>query len=186
MLPLLFVSAALAGWTQTAQKNDCTFFKGPAEGAVVPLRAECEWPIEPQKLMGLLAKIEDHDLYFSSVSTSDVVGPVAGGSNVYQVHQAAGISDREAMLIYSDEAIPGGHRYSWTKNPDQTGVTGEEVEMPVDTGKWEITASGTGSHVVYELRYDPGGSVPGFVVRWFQGSGVRTLVGELRSWAESH
>ena len=40
--------------------------------------------------------------------------------------------------------------------------------------------------MVYELRYDPGGSVPGFVVRWFQGSGVRTLVGELRSWAESH
>jgi hypothetical protein len=187
MLSLLLVTAALAGWTETNVSNDCHFFKGDAEGAIVPLRAECDWPIAPTKLMGLLDKIDDHDLYFSSVADSRVVATNGGEHNVYQVHQATGIADREAMLIYTDGDIPGGHRYAWRVNPDQTGITGEKVRLAMDTGKWEITAGqGGGAHVVYELRYDAGGSVPGFVVRWFQGSGVRALVGELRTWAESH
>ncbi len=187
MLSLLLVTSALAGWEVTAQENDCTFYKGEAEGEVVPLRAECDWPIAPTKLQGLIEKIDDHNLYFSSVSLSRVVSSHAGEHNVYQVHVATGISDREAMLIYADEAIEGGRRFTWRVNPDQSGITGEKVRLAEDAGKWEITAGADGgSHVVYELRYDAGGSVPGFVVRWFQGSGVRTLVGELREYAEEH
>ena len=188
MFALLLVSTALAGWTVTDESNDCTFYKGePDANEIVPLRAECDWAIPPAKLQGLIAKIDDHNLYFSSVSVSRVVASNAGEHNVYQVHVASGISDREAMLLYTDQPIDGGHRYSWRVNPDQTGITGDKVRLTEDFGKWEITTgTGGGSHVVYELNYDAGGSVPGFVVRWFQGSGVRTLVGELRSYAEDH
>jgi hypothetical protein len=188
MLALLLVSSALAGWTLTDESNDCAFYKGDADSSgVVPLRAECDWPIEASELMGLIEKIDDHNLYFSSVSVSRVVANNGGEHNVYQVHVATGISDREAMLIYGDEAIEGGRRYTWRVNPDQTGITGEKVRLAEDTGMWEISAKpGGGSRAVYELRYDAGGSVPGFVVRWFQGSGVRTLVGELRSFAEEN
>ncbi len=187
MLSLLLVSAALAGWTETARDHDCTFYKGVEQSGVVPLRAECIWPVEPAELQGLISRIDDHNLYFSSVSLSRVVSLNEGVSNVYQVHVATGISDREAMLLYTDEAIEGGRRYSWRVNPDQSGITGERVRLAEDLGKWEISEHpGGGSQVVYELRYDPGGSVPGFVVRWFQGSGVRTLVGELREYAEEH
>jgi len=187
MLTLLLVASALAGWTQTNESNGCRFFKGAAEGAVVPLRAECDWDLQPAELMALLSKIDAHDEYFSSVEESRVVAVNGGESTVYQVHVAAGIADREAMLIYTDQDIPGGHRYAWTVAADQTGISGEKVRLAADSGKWEVTAGAQGgSHVVYELRYDPGGSVPGFVVRWFQGSGVRALVGELRTWAETH
>lgn len=187
MIALLLVTSALAGWTVTNESNDCTFYKGDSVGEVLPVRAECDWPIEPSKLQGLIARIDDHNLYFSSVALSRVVATNAGEHNVYQVHVATGISDREAMLLYTDEPITGGHRYTWRVNPDQTGITGEKVRLVEDAGKWEITAGASGgSHVVYELNYDAGGSVPGFVVRWFQGSGVRTLVGELRSYAEDH
>ncbi len=188
MLALLFVTSALAGWNLTNESNDCKFYKGePDAQGVVPLRAECDWPLEPSKLQGLIAKIDDHNLYFSSVTVSRVVATNAGESNVYQVHAATGIADREAMLVYADEPIEGGHRYTWKVNTDQSGVTGEKVRLEVDDGKWEITANHDGgAHVVYELHYDAGGSVPGFVVRWFQGSGVRTLVGELREYAEEH
>jgi hypothetical protein len=187
MLAFLLVSSALAGWTVTDASNDCTFYRGEAEGEVVPLRAECDWPIAPAELTGLLERIDDHNLYFSSVSVSRVVASNAGEHNVYQVHVATGISDREAMLLYTDGPVEGGHRFEWKVNPDQSGITGEKVRLVEDAGKWEITArAGGGSHVVYELRYDAGGSVPGFVVRWFQGAGVRTLVGELRAYAEAH
>lgn len=187
MLTPLLASLAFASWTQTAEENGCTFFLGSVEGNVQPVRAECEWPIPPEELHRLVAKTEDHDLFFSSVEESDVLGPAPGGKTlVYQKHVASGISDREIMLVYTTEDIAGGKRYSWTKAPDQSKLKGEGVPAVMDTGKWEISSSGNGSRVIYELRYDAGGSVPGFVVRWFQGAGTRALVGELRAWADTH
>ncbi len=183
---LLLSSLAFAGWTKNAEENGCVFYLGDRQGAYAPVRAECVWPIAPEKLQKLLAAEGAHDDYFTSVAESTVIGPTSGGNLVYQRHQASGISDREIMLVMGTETIPGGTRYTWTRAQDQSKVTGEHVPCVVDTGKWEVSAEGTGSRVVYELMYDPGGSVPSFLVRWFQGSGTRTLVGELRKWAEAH
>lgn len=184
---LLSLSTASAGWTETARVNDCVYFKGSQEGAVTPVRAECVWPIAPAKLQALLAKNGDHDLYFSGVKESTVLGAAPeGGELVYQVHVASGISDREAVLVMASAPITGGMRYTWTLSADQSKLKGDKVAIPLDTGKWEVTADGAGSKVVYELRYEAGGSVPGFLVRWFQGAGMQALVGELRTWAETH
>ncbi|MDP2313113.1 MAG: hypothetical protein Q8P41_09435 [Pseudomonadota bacterium] len=183
---LLLSSVALAGWTRTAEENGCVYFVGDRQGTYAPVRAECEWPIAAGKLQGILAANGAHADYFTSVSASRVLGPTAGGELVYQVHEASGISDREIVLVMGQEAIPGGTRYTWTRAADQAKVTGKLVPTVVDTGKWEVTATATGAKVVYELLYDPGGSVPSFLVRSFQGSGTRTLVGELRTWAEAH
>ena len=183
---LLTASMAFAGWTLSAEENGCKFFIGDRRGAYAPVRAECAWPIPADKLQRLLAINNDHDDYFSSVVESRVVGPAPGGELVYQHHEASGISDREVMLVMNKEPIAGGMRYTWTRASDQSRVTGQHVLTVEDTGKWEIVADGTGSRVVYELLYDPGGSVPSFLVRWFQGAGLRTLVGEMRAWAETH
>jgi hypothetical protein len=183
---LLLSSLAFAGWTKNSEENGCVFYMGDRQGAYAPVRAECDWPIAPAKLQKILAVNNDHDDYFTSVAESNVIGPTAGGELVYQRHQASGISDREIMVVMGQEPIAGGVRYTWTKAPDQSKVTGQHVACVADTGKWEVTASGSGSKVVYELFYDPGGSVPSFLVRWFQGAGTRALVGELRTWAETH
>jgi hypothetical protein len=184
---LLLTQLALAGWTETARENGCVFFLGDRVGSFAPVRAECDWPIPAEKLQKLLAYNPGHADYFSSVATAKVLGPAPGGGElVLQTHTASGISDREAVLLMKAEPIPAGTRYSWSKYSDQSKVSGQNVPLITDTGKWEVTSTASGSHVVYELLYDPGGSVPGFLVRWFQGSGTRTLVGELRTWAESH
>ena len=84
-----------------------------------------------------------------------------------------------------EEDIPGGKRFTWTKAPDQGTNSGAGVEIALNTGKWEVTKNTDGgSRVIYELRYLPGGRVPGFLVRWFQGTGMKLFVGELRSHAE--
>jgi hypothetical protein len=183
---VLVATSALAAWTETARANDCIFYKGAAEGEVTPVKAECDWPIAAEKLQAILAKVGDHDLYFSAVEESTVLGPTTSGDLVYQSHKASGISDREIVLVMGSESIPDGKRFTWTAAADQSKVTGEKVQIPLDTGKWEVTSRPAGSHVVYELRYLAGGSVPGFLVRWFQGAGVQALVGELRTWAETH
>jgi hypothetical protein len=134
----------------------------------------------------LVAATADHDRYFSAVEVCDVIGTSGGQELAVQVHVASGISDREVVLLFGKEPIASGMRYTWTMAPDQSSARRGMVAVGMDTGMWEITSTPAGAHVVYELRYDAGGSVPGFLVRWFQGSGLRALVGELRAWAETH
>jgi hypothetical protein len=181
---LLLVPAALAAWSPNGAENGCAFFLGGVEGKIQPVRAECDWPIPAEKLHRLIAATADHDLYFSTVDACDVVGTQAGKELAVQVHTATGMSDREVALLFSKEPIPGGTRYTWTKAPDQSAAKRGLTNVAVDTGMWEITSTPTGAHVVYELRYDPGGSVPSFLVRWFSGSGLKTLLGEMRAYAE--
>lgn len=179
---LLVSVAAANGWTESAQSDGCTFYTGARQGEYAPVRAVCQWDIPPEKLQGLVARSADHDKYFSSVSVAEQVE----AGRFRQVHQASGISDRELIVDMGQQTIPGGVRYWWKKSADQSGVSGDNVEVVVDTGKWEITASEGGSKVIYELMYDPGGSVPGFLVRWFQTSGTQQLVGELYAYAKAH
>jgi hypothetical protein len=182
---MVLPNVALAGWTQTAETNGCVFFKAEADAeGVQAVRAVCDWDVAPKDLQRLLAKHADHDLYFSSVSHCDVLGSANGVDRAWQRHEAAGITAREVVVDMWSEPIPGGLRFNWKKSANQTGLTGDGVEVVKDTGKWEVTeGKNGGSHVVYELAYGPGGMVPSFVVRWFQGAGTQALVGELLAYA---
>ena len=176
------IGTALAGtWTETAQSDGCTFYTGPRSGNYSPVRVICEWDVPAETLHGLIAILDAHDQYFSSVSVAERLP----SGRYRQVHQASGISDREVILEMGSALIEGGVRYWWHKADDQSELTGNNVETVVDTGKWEITANGGGSRVVYELLYDPGGSVPSFVVRWFQTSGTQLLLHELLLQAQA-
>lgn len=185
MVNLLMVLgvAWAGGWKSVAESDGCTFFVGDAVDGFSPVRAECTWSQAPDKLQRIIADLGRHDDYFTSVKLAEKLP----SGQYRQVHQASGISDREIILDMGAESIPGGTRYWWRKASDQSALTGNNVEAIADTGKWEVTAAeGGGSRVVYELYYNPGGSVPSFLVRWFQTSGTQQLVGELKRYAESH
>ncbi|MFT4978347.1 MAG: hypothetical protein ACI8S6_004255 [Myxococcota bacterium] len=184
MLLGLMVTSALAGeWTQSAEEHGCTFYLGVRSGDYAPVRAVCQWDIPPEKLQAILAKSADHDRYFSSVAAAEQLP----SGQFRQIHQASGISNREVIVDMGSTPIDGGVRYWWKKADDQSALTGDNVEVRANAGKWEVTAApGGGSSVVYELLYDPGGSVPGFLVRWFQTAGAQDLVRELRDYAASH
>ena len=180
MTPLLLVLTASAGWTISTASSGCTFYVGDRQGDYAPVRAECDWSIAPDTLHAIIGDLTAHKTYFSSVSVSEKVGD----GRYRQVHVASGISDRELIVDMGSDPIPSGIRYWWKKSADQTGASGSNVEPNHNEGKWEITAGEDGrSHVVYELFYDPAGSVPGFMVRWFQTAGVELLVTELKTKA---
>lgn len=185
MLPLLLALAlpAQAAWSDIGTKHDCTFEKQD-EGDVVALRATCTWTVPADKVMAVLGDWASHDKVFSSVAVSDVMGTlVAGKGKVHQVHQASGISNREIVMDVAEENIPGGKRWTHTKSADQSALSGDNVEVGRDDGKWEVEATPTGCVVRYELRYDPAGSVPGFMVKWFQGSGFKDMLAQVRTAA---
>lgn len=184
---LLAATVAHAGWVETDRSDGCVFYKAAdveADG-VQPLRAECDWEVDPAVLKRLLAKVEDHDMYFSGVAKCNMLSQTGRKAQTWQLHETPGLSPREVVLDMETVDIEGGQRFVWEKAADQSHNSGAGVEILLNQGKWEITdGPGGGSHVVYEARYLAGGRVPGLVVRWSQGSGVQRLVLELKSYAE--
>lgn len=186
MLPLLLVASlpALAGWTPTGSKYGCEFSKQD-EGEVVALRAECTWDLTADRVIAVIGDWNRHAEVFESVTKSTVLGGWSGGkARVLQNHQASGISDREVVLDVTVEDIDGGKRWRHTKSADQHELSGDKVEVGRDDGLWEVKASPDGGcTVLYELRYDPAGSVPGFIVKAFQGSGFKDMLLQVRTAA---
>lgn len=167
--------------TQT-NASGCELSLGPAEAdGTVPMRAECVWPdITLDTFKAKMAKFGDHDLYFTSVVKSDVRETKGTDTLVFQEHQASGISNREVLLWMSTTQVDGYERYGWRKAADRslTPASGN-VATTRDEGYWQAKTEGAGVRVVHMLTYDPGGSVPGFIVRWFQTSGLATNCQEL-------
>ena len=60
------------------------------------------------------------------------------------------------------------------------------MEIELDTGMWQVTETSDGLHLDYELRYAPGGWVPDFVVRWFQGKGLVMTLRQLHDYLKAH
>jgi len=188
MMYLLLASAlaAPAGFKVTKNTDHCELSLGPALGnGVVPMRAECHFPgASPEKVHGLMAAFGDHDKYWSSVVSSDVLRTDGSRTWVRQVHAAKGISNREAILVMEKKTVDGGFRYTWTLDNSGLEAADGNVAVEWDDGYWEITSHPDGGvKAVHQLAYGPGGSVPGFLVRWFQTSGLQAVVQEIEAYA---
>ncbi len=175
---------ALAAWSPIGERDGCRYSK-QAEGELTALRAECAWDLPADKVIATFGDWNRHAAIFSSVAQSRVLGSLQDGNGqVLQVHQASGISDREVVLQVSSSAIEGGRRWTHTKAASQAAASGDNVEVGVDDGLWEIRATPQGGcTILYELRYDPAGSVPSLMVRWFQGSGFKDMLAQLKAAA---
>ena len=162
---------------------DCPLTTGPKNGEIT-VRAECDWPISADPVHSTLGAVGNHDRYFANLGESAVLEERDGFVRVRQIHQARGIDDREVVVDWVITPIDGGYRYAWRKSIDQSEASGTRIEVEVHEGMWEITSTPTGTHVVYDMRYLPGGSVPAFLVRWFQASSIEKVLAEARTAAE--
>ncbi len=175
------------GFQKAKTANDCTIYKGPADAdGVIPVFADCHWPeIPPEKLHALEYDWEGHSKVFSTVESSKIVKKDGDRARVHQVHALSGVSNREVEVWMWREEVPGGYQYNWKSDTPVTPADGN-VATAKHIGFWRITKHPEGgSRAEYQLSYDPGGSVPGFMVRWFQTSGTVDTTTELRAAATS-
>jgi len=187
-MTLLLLSAALAappGYKVTKTTNDCELMLGPAEAdGVVPMRAECHWPeIPPDAFHAAVGNFAIHGELWSTVPVCEVVRTEGGRTLTHQVHQSNGISDRELMLWLETVEVEGGYRHQWTRAVDEPLEPAKgNVAAARDDGYCEgVAHPDGGTQVNYQLSYDPGGKVPGFLVRWFQTSGLAGIMEDLRT-----
>jgi hypothetical protein len=172
-----------AGYEEIKSDHDCVIYAGPKDAqGVAPVFAVCTWPdVDPGRIDTLLTDTGAHDTYFSAVGACDCQ-PADGGSLCHQRNVASGIADREIDLFMARSASGETIRHTWTPAPTQTGAADGNVQAVKSEGAWTITPNPSGgSWVTYELYYNPGGSVPSWVIRWFQGSGIAELLGEMRA-----
>lgn len=187
MFTVLALASALAtppGFEITREGIDgCTLFLGEKQSdGVVPMRAECHWPdVTAETFDRVMRAWDDQEACSRSVQASDVLSTVDDTTYVRQVHVTSGISDRHIVLAATREALDcGGSRHAWTKADRPLEVPGGDVEAARSDGSWQACpAEGGGVDVVYQLAYDPAGRVPGFLVRWFQTSGLAAIVTDL-------
>jgi hypothetical protein len=178
--------AAPPGFRDTKTTEHCQLMlaEAPLPNGVVPMRAECHWPdVTVEHLDTLMSRFDAHASYFSSVTQSETV-PGDGPTRSHQVHRAKGISDRECVLRMSRDKAGDTITISWTLDNGDLEPAKGRVLVAHDDGFWQFSPHPDGgARVVHQLAYDPGGTVPGFLVRWFQTSGLEAVVEELEAAA---
>ena len=186
-LAIAVAPIASANWTSIGAKNGCEFYKGAAVGALAPMRAVCDWPISADKVIRALDRTGDLELVFSTIDQSSIVGPdPTGGELVYQSYRKTIFFRREVVLAIFSEPIPGGRRLLWVKADDQSALSGEHTEIDQVQNRWEVTGTADSCHLVLEMSFAPGGKIPGFLIDWFQGAGIKEQIADLRSYAVSN
>lgn len=191
MLSWFLFAAALAaptGWNVTktnADDGNCELSLGPAmSDGVVPMRAECVWKdVTLDGFKAVAGAWESHDEVFTAVVASKIERTDGAKSLVHQEHQSSGIANREVMIWMEHTTVDGYERYGWNSAKDEPlTLTSGNVAATRDTGYWQAKAEPSGGiRVVHLLEYDPGGSVPGFLVRWFQTSGLTANVVDMHT-----
>ena len=170
------------GFELLSVEGGCRFSRSAPDPAGYPiLRAECVWSdVSPAQLNATLGDWGAHQDIWSMVSSSRVVERRADGARVVHVHEAPVMVDREVLLRMWVEQMPAGQSYRWTLAQPQPDPAEGRVGVELDDGAYTVVAEGDGSRLISTLHYDPGGSIPAALVRWFQVLGMPRFLEELK------
>ncbi len=181
--------AAPAGYSvNVASYEGCELSLGSTmSDGVVPIHADCYWPdVTIDKFRAVMGDPVKHADVFTVIVKSEIRRPAStpdGKALVYQLQRSKGISDREVLLWMNHTVVGGADRYGWTTASGEALTPADgNVKVERSDGYWQAAADPRGGvQVSHQLEYAPGGSVPGFLVHWFQTSGVETNLTEVHS-----
>jgi hypothetical protein len=168
-------------WEIVKETEACSFARGPSAELV----ASCLWPeVSPARLDALLSDFGGAQDIWQSVASSTITGePTEAGTPVFHVHSIPGLSDREVLLLWSRVEEDGALRYAWTRPQDQPRVTEGRVNVVRDEGYYLVRSEGEGTALEALFVYEPGGSIPDWILRATQAASADVMLQELRQAA---
>ena len=191
-ISILLPAHALSQWSEDSRESGCVLYRAPKRVQVVPMRAVCIWSTSPAALRSVISRPQHYDSCFSRVERSELISTSSRKNTtagrlirVYQIHNASPASDRAAYIDYREDRLRRGWRLYFRKSPpEQVPSIDDFVEVRQNQGYWHVEPHPRGAKVIFEGAYDPGGSVPSFLVNWFLSNGVQKMMDELLACAQ--
>lgn len=161
----------------------CTVKLVSVDARNVPtFRGECAWGVAPGFIAAVLTDAKRLDASSSLLIASD---PLPDGRIVNVQKTGWPFEDRQSTVEVHDERLADGgvvRRYKLAA--EQVAPRDGAVLVSVDEGSWHVSATPSGSRVVLEMRYEPGGNLPTRVVQNMSPKYIAKGLDELRVAAE--
>lgn len=183
---LLAAQATPDGFVETRSTQQCTFSVGPARASgVSPIHAACRWPhISLAAVDAAFGDFSSSARIHETVAEATVTRRAPGVTEVLEIHTAPTIAPRQAHLRYTRAATDRVVRWRWELTDPQPPLRPRHLAELENTGSWTFTAPpGGGVEVIHQLTYEPGGSVPAWLIRLFQTRAVSRFCDELHAAA---
>lgn len=171
LLMLVSLAQAAGGWTAAGIKDGVTLaFRDDARLEVREVRATTELSFPAARIFPLVCDFTRYASLVSGVEETRMMSGTAPSSYEIYLRYAPRfvvVSARDVVVRVQSESTPGGSsRCEWTelneREPERKGA----VRMPLLRGSWTIEPlEATRSRVVYQVAVNPGGRLPGWLVR---------------------
>jgi ribosome-associated toxin RatA of RatAB toxin-antitoxin module len=172
MVVLLFLAqAAAGGWTPAGIRGDVTLaFRDDAQLEVREVRATTELPFPASRIFPLVC---DFTYYKSLVSGVQETRLLSGSAPLdYEIYVRYAprflvVAARDVVVrVQGQAAADGAGGCQWTDQQGREPVRDGVVRMPLLRGSWTIEPlDAARTRVVYQVAVDPGGRLPGWLVR---------------------
>ncbi len=184
MLATWLASAALGAAQARAEDASvpgCTVKLASVSPQNVPtFRGECVWKVAPTWVAAVLT-----DPARGNSSMLKASERLEDGRIVNVQKTGWPFEDRQSTIEVDDEPLEGGGvRRRYRLADQQAPLVEGAVQVAVDQGTWEVAAHPSGTHVVLEMTYEPGGNLPTRIVQSMSPRYIAKGLDELRADAE--
>jgi len=171
VLVSLAAQAAAGGWIPAGATRGVTLeFRDEPRLEVREVRASTALPFPAARIFPLVCDFTHYGSLVSGVQETRLISGTAPSD--YEIYMRYAprflvVSARDVVVhVRSQSPVGGSSRCDWTdlkeREPERKGI----VRMPLLRGSWTIEPlDAARSRVVYQVAVDPGGRLPGWLVR---------------------
>lgn len=191
LLPALFSYSQSAQWKLAKDQNGIKVYTRHLEGyAIDELRTELTVKAPLNAIVAVITDADNYSDWIYACSASRILQKISETEQYqYQVNDLPyPFSDRDVAIhfkIWQDAATRKVFTSS-VAEPTFIPVVDGLVRLPVFIGGYELTPNADGTvHIAYQLRLDPGGSIPDWMANLFIVKGPYESTMKLREMVES-
>jgi len=178
--------AAGGGWTAAGTKSGVTLaFRDDPQLEVREVRATTDLPFPAARVFPLVCDFTHYGTLVSGVQETKLIS--GNAPSAYEVYLRYAprflvVSARDVVVRVQGQSMPDGSSgCHWTdlkeREPERKGI----VRMPLLRGSWTIEPLDVmRSRVVYQVAVNPGGRLPGWLVRRGAVSALPDVIEQVR------
>ena len=166
-----WAQAAAGGWTAAGTTRGVALaFRDDPRLDVREVRATAELPFPAARIFPLVCDFTNYGSLVSGVQEARVLSGAAPAD--YEIYMRYAprfvvVAARDVVVHVQGQSTPdGSSRCHWTDLEERLSRTKGVVRMPLLRGSWTIEPlDAMRSRVVYQVAVNPGGRLPGWLVR---------------------